>query len=96
MRDFRAPDKIGHTMRRRFQFSLKWLLVAMLIVAAFFGGIRFERERVERERLRLALDAQQKEVDQLRARFNALMDKQRDRSKRVFPWIAPETAQMAP
>ena len=32
-------------MSRRFQFSLKWLFVAMLAVACFFGGIRFERER---------------------------------------------------
>lgn len=33
-------------MTRRFQFSLKWLFVAMLVVAAFFTGIRFERERL--------------------------------------------------
>ena len=32
-------------MSRRFQFSLQWLFVAMLAVACFFGGIRFERER---------------------------------------------------
>jgi hypothetical protein len=25
-------------MSRRFQFSLKWLFVAMMAVAAFFGG----------------------------------------------------------
>ena len=36
-------------MSRRFQFSLKWLFVAMLAVACFFGGIRFERERRRRE-----------------------------------------------
>jgi hypothetical protein len=36
-------------MRLRFQFSLRALLVAMLVVAAFFGGIRFERERRRRE-----------------------------------------------
>ena len=30
-------------MSRRFQFSLKWLFVAMLTVACFFGGIRLER-----------------------------------------------------
>lgn len=29
----------------RPQFTLRALLVAMLVVAAFFGGIRFERER---------------------------------------------------
>jgi hypothetical protein len=33
---------------RRFQFSLKALLVAMLVVAAFFGGVRFEGERRRR------------------------------------------------
>jgi hypothetical protein len=37
-------------MSRRFQFSLRWLFVAMLAVACFFGGIRFERERVRREK----------------------------------------------
>jgi hypothetical protein len=26
-------------MSRRFQFSLKWLFVAMLVVAAFFAGL---------------------------------------------------------
>ena len=31
-----------------FQFTLRVLLVAMLVVAAFFGGIRFERERRRR------------------------------------------------
>jgi hypothetical protein len=36
-------------MSRRFQFSLKWLFVAMLAVACFFGGIRFERERRRQE-----------------------------------------------
>jgi hypothetical protein len=30
---------------RRPQFTLRALLVAILIVAAFFGGVRFERER---------------------------------------------------
>jgi hypothetical protein len=33
---------------RRFQFSLRALMVAMLAVACFFGGIRFERERRRR------------------------------------------------
>jgi hypothetical protein len=36
-------------MPRRFQFSLKALLILMLAVACFFGGIRFERERRRRE-----------------------------------------------
>ena len=35
-------------MTRRLQFSLRALLVAMLVVAAFFGGIRWERERRSR------------------------------------------------
>jgi hypothetical protein len=30
-------------MPRRFQFSLKWLFVAMLVVAAFFGGMVAQR-----------------------------------------------------
>jgi hypothetical protein len=37
-------------MSRRFQFSLRALLVAMLVVAAFFGGSQFGAKR-ERERL---------------------------------------------
>lgn len=32
-------------MSRRFQFSLRGLLVVILVVAAFFGGVHFERER---------------------------------------------------
>jgi len=35
-------------MRRR-QSTIRALLVAMLIAAAFFGGVQFERERFERE-----------------------------------------------
>jgi hypothetical protein len=36
-------------MHRRFQFSLRALLVVMLASATFFGGIQFERERRRRE-----------------------------------------------
>ena len=32
-------------MARRFQFSLRALLVAMMVVAAFFSGIHVERRR---------------------------------------------------
>jgi hypothetical protein len=35
-------------MSRGFQFSLKTILVAILVVSAFFAGIRFERERQRR------------------------------------------------
>lgn len=35
-------------MPRRFQFSLRALLVLMLAAACFFGGIHFERERRRR------------------------------------------------
>ncbi|HVA44904.1 MAG TPA: hypothetical protein VNH11_00835 [Pirellulales bacterium] len=48
-------------MPRRFQFSLRALLVAMLVVAAFFGGIHFERER-----RRLAAEAAAKREDAVR------------------------------
>ena len=34
---------------RRPQFSIRALLILMLVVAAFFGGIKFERERRTRE-----------------------------------------------
>lgn len=30
-------------MSRRFQFSLKWLFVAMLVVGAFFGGMALQK-----------------------------------------------------
>lgn len=30
-------------MRSRFQFSLKWLFVAMLVVAAFFTGASWQK-----------------------------------------------------
>jgi len=36
-------------MVRRFQFSLRALLVVILAVACFVGGIQFERERRRRE-----------------------------------------------
>jgi hypothetical protein len=40
-------------MTRRFQFSLKTMLVAMLVVAAFFGGVhvgtRSEHRRFENQ-----------------------------------------------
>jgi hypothetical protein len=42
-------DRQIFPMSRRFQFSLKWLFVAMLVGAAFFGGINFERERRRRQ-----------------------------------------------
>lgn len=35
-------------MAKRFQFTLRTLLFALLIVAVFFGGIQFERERRRR------------------------------------------------
>jgi hypothetical protein len=48
-------------MSRRFQFSLRTLLVAMLVVAAFLGGIRFEREWRRREDQAAALAAKSAE-----------------------------------
>ena len=41
-------------MHRRFQYSLQWLLIVMAVIAAFFGGIAFERERKRREEERIA------------------------------------------
>jgi hypothetical protein len=40
-------------MSRRFQFSLRALLVLMLCVACYFAGIQFERERKRREAARI-------------------------------------------
>jgi hypothetical protein len=41
----------------RPQFSIRTLLVAMLVVAAFFAGLRFERERRRHEDEAAALTA---------------------------------------
>jgi hypothetical protein len=41
----------------RPQFSIRTLFVAMLVVAAFFAGLRFERERRRREDEAAALTA---------------------------------------
>ncbi|HET6879093.1 MAG TPA: hypothetical protein VFI31_02995 [Pirellulales bacterium] len=49
-------------MTRRFQFSLRALLVAMLVVAAFFAGIHFERERRRRADEASALAAQREDA----------------------------------
>jgi len=54
-------------------------------VAAFLGGIGFERERLGRERERLALEAQLTEVERLMARFNALMAAGQKHEVQVFP-----------
>lgn len=40
-------------MRRRFQFSLRALLLLMLIAAAFFGGMAVQRQLDRPEPLRL-------------------------------------------
>jgi Tfp pilus assembly protein PilX len=48
-------------MSRRFQFSLRYLLVVFLVVGAFFGGIAIEK-RLTREQLaqeRALLDERQ-------------------------------------
>ena len=56
-------------MPRRFQLSLRALLVAILAVVCFFGGIWFERERRRREDEAAArrLDAQ---IQTIRAPFD--------------------------
>lgn len=40
-------------MPRRFQFSLRTLLLLMLAVACFVGGIRFEQERQRRMKAKI-------------------------------------------
>jgi vacuolar-type H+-ATPase subunit B/Vma2 len=53
--------------RRFFQFSLKWLFVVMLVVAAFFGG-RETGHREERQRLAAEwAKAEEAQQDALRA-----------------------------
>jgi hypothetical protein len=49
-------------MRRRFQFSLRALLMAMLIIATFFAGIHFERAWRRRADEAAALAAQRQHV----------------------------------
>jgi hypothetical protein len=59
-------------MSRRFQFSLKRLFVAMLVVAAFFGGMSVQRQLDKRKApvvVRIRQDAKWKDVfDDLTAR----------------------------
>ena len=43
----KSNDRTRHMPRP--QFTLRAVLVAMLAVACFFGGIRFEQERRRRE-----------------------------------------------
>lgn len=49
-------------MTRRFQFSLRALLVLVLVVAAFFGGARFgeirEQRRLAAERIKVKAAAE--------------------------------------
>ncbi len=49
-------------MRRRFQFSLRALMMATLIVATFFAGIHFERARRRRADETAAQAAQRQHV----------------------------------
>lgn len=44
-------------MIRRPQFTIRALLVLMLAVGCFFGGIRFERERQRQEDERAAAES---------------------------------------
>ena len=55
-------------MTRQFQFSLKWLFVATLVVAAFFAGRHFEhRQRlVDREHYAASLELLEAENEALR------------------------------
>ena len=69
----------------RSRFSIRTLLWLTLVVAAFLGGVGFERKRLGRERARLALAAQVREVERLMARFNALMAAGQKREVQVFP-----------
>jgi hypothetical protein len=70
---------------RRPRFSIRTLLWLTLVVAAFLGGMAFEREQLERERVRLELEAQAREIDRLMARFNALMNADRKLDAEVLP-----------
>lgn len=78
-------------MSRRFQFSLRSMCVAILAAAAFFGGVRFERDRHNRE----VLFARANRVDQLMLRFNALMQNERLSDAEALADIAREVQQDA-
>lgn len=67
----------------RPQFTLRALLVAMLVVAAFFGGIRFERERRRRED-DAAFSAAQAMLNQKLREIEALQQKIRMASPSSF------------
>jgi len=50
-------------MSRRFQFSLTWLVIASLVIGAFFGGISVGRRSYE-------LENQREKAELLREREN--------------------------
>ncbi|HEV3340987.1 MAG TPA: hypothetical protein VG125_11540 [Pirellulales bacterium] len=60
-------------MNRRLQFSLRALLVFMLAVACFFGGVQVERERQRREDQAAAFAARNAEREAALARIRQRM-----------------------
>ncbi|HET6884125.1 MAG TPA: hypothetical protein VFI31_28480 [Pirellulales bacterium] len=57
---------------RRPQFTLRAFLMAMLVVGAFFGGIRFERERRRRADETAASEAFEAQRNKMVAELNDL------------------------
>jgi hypothetical protein len=54
-------------MSRRFQFSLTWLVIATLVIGAFFGGVSVGRRCHELEHQRELADFQRQRDDWYRA-----------------------------
>lgn len=83
----------------RRRFTLRALLIVMLVAAAFLGGSRFERERQRREdeaKERLALEAErasliretmalQARLSQSGARLQKVLQKHRERLRVAEP-----------
>jgi hypothetical protein len=60
-------------MSRRFQFSLKSLMVLVLVVAAFFAGMAIQRR--ETERMRMTADEARAHAEASAAEARALVDR---------------------
>jgi hypothetical protein len=77
----------------RPQFTIRALLVAMLVVAAFFAGIRFERERQRRADERAAALAPKATVTQGTLTTIDINEKSGEVIDRKVEWSPPSQVQ---
>jgi len=74
--NFSSNDEVGYNaaMNRRLQFSLSWLVILMLVIGAFFGGVSVGRRCHELENQRakeeLASERERLGLDRMRMRLH--------------------------